>query len=119
MRSFKIRGERLLHAIDFMSRVQRDVRPNRTGALPDDHPDRPLAVRFQMHGILTRISVAHLWTDAVSLLRRNPAFLVADVEIGGLVDDLKSVCHPSIFQAFMAFLSAVAAGEVTEGDLQP
>jgi hypothetical protein len=116
--TFKIRGERLLNALAWMAYVDRERRPHPQSVLPDDHPARPLASRFQMYGILATVSIQHLWPDARSLLLRNPVFQVAEVEIGGLVEDLERRYRPTLVEAFVTFLKAVACGEVTEADLQ-
>ena len=118
MKTFKIRGERFLNALDWMAYVDRERRRHPQSVLLYGHPARPLASRFQMFDILATVSIQHLWPDARGLLRRNPAFLVADVEIGGLLEDLERRYRPPLVDAFVAFLAAVACGEVTEGDLQ-
>ena len=118
MKSFKIRGERFLNALAWMAAVDRERRRHPQSVLPDGHPAQALAVRFRMYAILGTVSVQHLWPDARDLLRRNPAFLVADIEIGGLIENLERRYRPELLEAFTAFLGAAACGEVTEGDLQ-
>lgn len=118
MKSFKIRGERFLNALDWMSRVDRDRRRHPQSVLPEGHPAGPLAARFRMYGILATVSIQHLWPDARSLLKRNPQFAVAEIEIGDLIEDLERRYRPVLVDAFMAFLGAVACGEVTEADLE-
>lgn len=118
MKTFKIRGERFLNALAWMAYVDRERRHHPQSVLPDGHPAKALASRFQMVGILATVSIQHLWPDARSLLKRNPQFAVTDIEIGDLVEDLERRYRPPLFEAFVAFLGAVACGEVTEGDLQ-
>jgi len=118
VKSFKIRGERLLNALAWLAYVDRERRIHPQSVLPEGHPAKALVDRFRMYGILATVSIQHLWPDARDLLHRNPQLTVGEIEIGGLVENLERRYRPPIVDAFMTFLKAVACGEVAEGDLQ-